>query len=132
MVLNQGVDGHQVPEKRVENIVFSNKGRMNNGIIKIWVNNYSGRNISVPFEIEVEMEGDISTFVSGTSNSKTFEVGEIKVNTGSFDLNFNSTMTLKNSQSISKSIFSSPLFRYSNFPIAVMFIFIFLSFLNCF
>lgn len=55
----QGVDGHQQPEKRVENVVYTEKSRMQKGMYKVIVNNYSRNGLKIPFFLEVEFEGEI-------------------------------------------------------------------------
>ena len=56
----QGRDGHQLPEKRVENITYSDLSKMPNGNYEIKVNNYSGRGLHTKFQLEVEIEGEIT------------------------------------------------------------------------
>jgi hypothetical protein len=56
----QGIDGKFPPEKRVENLTYSDLFKMPIGYYDIKVNNYSGRGLHTKFNIEVEIEGDIT------------------------------------------------------------------------
>lgn len=59
----QGADGHFPPEKRVENIIYTQEGRMPNGRYLVFVHNYSNRDQNFGFTIEIEIEGEVTTFV---------------------------------------------------------------------
>lgn len=102
----QGRDGHQLPEKRVENIIYTDKNRMQKGAYMVVINNYSGRGLHTPFELEVEIEGEVNVFrlKKGISSN---QINAIKIN---FDgINFNiesaSEMEISDSKSISKEIY---------------------------
>jgi len=102
----QGVDGAQTPEKRVENIIFTDKSKIKNGNIKIWVENYSQRGLRVPFDIEIEIEGDITTLTYDRNHSgNKAEVGNIVVKNGMFELHPDAYMTLKESTNLSKEVY---------------------------
>lgn len=102
----QGVDGHQPPEKRIENVVFSDKSKMKEGKIKVWVVNYSGRGFNSPFDIEIETgNGDITLLKYNTKTTKNeVTVGEIEFHEGEFTLFFDKKMTLIDSKTMSKNI----------------------------
>jgi hypothetical protein len=71
----QGGDGHQPPDKRVENLTYSDLSKMPKGTYDIYVNNYSGRGLHTAFNIEVEIDGDITLLefnkTSNTVNKKS-------------------------------------------------------------
>ena len=50
----QGVDGHQVPEKRVENINYTNLNAMPHGIYLVYVKNYNTNRTNNGFTLEIE------------------------------------------------------------------------------
>lgn len=58
----QGADGHFPPEQRVENIIYIDEQKINNGKYLIYVHNYSMRDNNFGFTIEVEIDGDVTTF----------------------------------------------------------------------
>lgn len=59
----QGADGMFVPEKRVENIIYTEEQRMPKGKYLVYVNNFSERDRNFGFTIEIEIDGEITTFV---------------------------------------------------------------------
>ena len=71
----QGRDGHFPPEKRVENLTYSDLSKMPKGYYDIRVNNYSSRGLHTKFNVEVEIEGDITllefTQISSSINTKS-------------------------------------------------------------
>lgn len=69
----QGGDGHFPPEKRVENITYSDLSKMPNGNYEIQVNNYSERGLHTKFQLEVEIEGDVTLIEleKTTQNNRT-------------------------------------------------------------
>lgn len=59
----QGIDGSQEPKNRVENVIYSDKKKMGDGIYKVIVNNFSKRDENYGFNLEIETEdGDITSF----------------------------------------------------------------------
>jgi len=58
----QGADGHFPPEKRVENIIYISEERMIAGKYLVYVNNYSKNDNNFGFVIEIEIDGEITTF----------------------------------------------------------------------
>jgi hypothetical protein len=58
----QGVDGSFPPEKRVENIVFSDLSKMLKGKYLVNVKNYNNRSLRVGANIEIEYAGEILSF----------------------------------------------------------------------
>jgi hypothetical protein len=59
----QGADGHFPPEKRVENIIYASEERMTKGKYLVYVHNYRKNDNNFGFTIEIEIEGEITTFI---------------------------------------------------------------------
>ncbi len=102
----QGRDGHQQPERRVENIIYTDKSCMPKGVYKVLINNYSQRGLHTSFELEVEIEGESSVF----KLKKGISANQINALNISFDgINFSidtsSEMEIIDSKSISKEIY---------------------------
>lgn len=58
----QGADGHFAPEKRVENIIYTSTAKMPKGRYLVYINNYNKRDTNFGFKVEVEIEGEITSF----------------------------------------------------------------------
>ena len=58
----QGSDGHFSPEKRVENVIFTSEQQMPNGKYQVIVNNYAERDRNFGFVVEIEIDGEMTTF----------------------------------------------------------------------
>jgi hypothetical protein len=82
-----GVDGAQPPEKRVENVIYTDQSRMLRGDYIVIVKNYSKRGFRHPFFIEVEFNGE--TYSYEHSDPKSNEIVALVIN---YDgINFNIT-----------------------------------------
>lgn len=102
----QGVDGNQPAEKRVENIIYTDKNSMPKGNYQIFVNNYSGRGLHTLFNLEIEIEGDIT--VLRLKNKKSFNkvlVAGVYFDGNSFQVKPSEDMEVIDSKSISKEIY---------------------------
>ncbi len=100
----QGCDGHQSPEKRVENITYTDISRMIN--TKIEVNNYNGRGFKTLFNIEVEINGEITLLkLKATQTGNTISVGELVVSGNKIELKPSNHMEIIDSISNSKEIY---------------------------
>ena len=64
----QGCDGKFPPEKRVENLTYADISQMPLGEYKLYVHNYTRLGINIPFNLEVEIDGIISSFTSHKSS----------------------------------------------------------------
>lgn len=102
----QGIDGHQEPDKRVENIIYSNKSRMPIGKYQVYVNNYSGRGLHTAFTMEIEAEGEITVLelIPDRTKNKTL-AAIINYDGKDFTIEPSVTMKLVDSKSISKEIY---------------------------
>lgn len=102
----QGRDGHQPDDKRVENIIYTDKQLMPKGKYAVYVNNYSGRGLHTPFTLEVEIEGESTTLelIPNRNVNKTLAC-TISFDGKSFELESSVTMKLIDSKSISKEIY---------------------------
>ncbi len=74
----QGMDGYFPPEKRVENITYSDISKMPNGEYRLFVYNYSGNRIQTAFNAEIEIEGELTTLLVKASAKRTVEIGKLK------------------------------------------------------
>ena len=102
----QGIDGNQLPEKRVENIIYTDKIKMKDGLYKVYVNNFSKRGLHTNFVIEIEIEGETSSFqLEKLITKNTIDVCKIKLDRGNFIVIPSEGIQLLNSQSISKEIY---------------------------
>lgn len=72
----QGVDGHQSPEKRVENLTYSDLSKMQRGKYNLAVYNFSNRGVHTKFNLEVEIDGDV-TLLQFDKTSKEDEMRSI-------------------------------------------------------
>jgi len=104
----QGVDGNQTPEKRVENITYSDLNKMKNGSYKVYIVDYSGNRFKADFFIEIEHGGEITSlkFDKSRSNGNTAEVCIIKLKDGEFKIETSEKMEITSSNTVSKSIFN--------------------------
>ncbi len=102
----QGRDGHQQPDKRVENVIYADKHKMPKGDYGIVVNNYSRRGLHTPFLLEVEIEGE-STILKLDRKLSSDTVLAAKVNFDGIDFKLapSSDMAVLESKSISKEIY---------------------------
>jgi len=102
----QGRDGFQSPERRVENIIYTDKSRMPKGAYSIHVNNYSGRGLHTPFTIEIEIDGDVTVLnLKSKLNVNQVAVGVINFNGSDFELSPSAQMEITDSKTISKEIY---------------------------
>ncbi len=102
----QGRDGHQPPEKRVENIIYTDKGLMPKGDYKIFVHNYSRRGMHTSFMMEIELEGDATILeLNGKLTGDTAEVGTISYDGKEFILTPSKYMNIRESKTISKEVY---------------------------
>lgn len=105
----QGRDGGQVPEKRVENIIYTNKGRMPKGNYRVSVNNYSGRGLHTKFKLEIEVENEITVLeLKSTKSNNDVSVANIHFNGDTFEVVPSPDMDIVDSKSISKEIYGLP------------------------
>jgi len=101
----QGVDGAQSEDKRVENIIYSDKNKMPKGNYKLYVNNYSGRGFKVGFKIEIEFDGEITLLeLRKPLTSNNVDVAVINFDGENFTLTPAENMELISSNTISKEI----------------------------
>lgn len=82
----QGVDGHQKPENRVENIIYTDLRKMLNGQYLVWVNNYRVNDNNCGFTVEIETPDGITMLSYDKMISHQFNVmvATITLNNGEF------------------------------------------------
>lgn len=101
-----GVDGRQVPEKRVENIIYTDLSKMPEGEYLISVKNYSNRGFSVNFTLEIEVDGQTTVLeLDGKSSDNTVNVAKINLVKGNFEVTPLSKINVISSNTISKEIY---------------------------
>lgn len=76
----QGSDGDFSPEKRVENVIFTDEQQMPNGKYQVIVNNYDERDRNFGFVVEIEINGEMTTF-----NHNAFIPNKASVNVCNID-----------------------------------------------
>jgi hypothetical protein len=102
----QGRDGHQPAEKRVENIIYTDKNKMPKGNYRVYVNNYSNRGLHTPFTLEVEVDGDITVLeLNSKQSSNKIEVVDILFDGSGFVVTPSNYMNVLESKSISKEVY---------------------------
>ncbi len=102
----QGRDGHQSPEKRVENIIYTDKSRMKNGLYQIVVNNYSQRGLHTTFDLEIEIEGEVTVLrLNGKKLTNQVSVAKIAFDGNCFELTPSADIDIVDSKIISKEIY---------------------------
>ena len=102
----QGKDGHQSAEKRVENIIYTDKQLMPKGSYQVFVNNYSQRGLHTPFTLEIEIEGDVTVLkLKNKKSTNRVLSATIKYDGKSFELNHSDDMDIIDSKTISKEIY---------------------------
>lgn len=102
----QGGDGHYPPEKRVENITYSDISKMPDGQYKVYVNNYSERGLHTTFTIEVEIEGEITLIeLNKTQRENTTNVLFFTKDKGNISLKIEPNFTVLKSESVDKEIY---------------------------
>jgi len=103
----QGCDGKFPPEKRVENLTYSDLSAMPNGEYRLFVHNYSGSTVRTDFTAEVEILGEITSLFVKASRKGTVELGKLLCRNGQVefipDLN---DCQISESLSVSKKIWN--------------------------
>lgn len=102
----QGVDGHQPPDKRVENVIYTDISRMPKGNYEVRVNNYSGKGLRTPFTLEIEADGDVTVLKLKGKHTKNLASAAMIIFDGkSFTVRNSDVMDVIDSKSISKEIY---------------------------
>jgi hypothetical protein len=90
----------------VENIIYTDKSRMPNGVYQIVVNNYSNRGLHTLFNIEIEIEGEVNLLrLKRKTGSNSISVGVIQLKENKFLFTPSEEMDILESISISKEIY---------------------------
>jgi len=77
--MNVNISGSDFSREAVENIVWTDKRKMQEGIYKVSVNNYTYREpIDIGFDVEIEYEGDIHSFHYDRKVNNTVVVAEFE------------------------------------------------------
>lgn len=100
----QGADGHFPPDKRVENITYTDKNKMPVGTYEISVNNHPSHKLNKTFYMEIEIDGEITQTKLKTLGLTKPRVGTITWDKNNFQLTLDSCMEVLESKTISKTI----------------------------
>ena len=103
----QGADGHYPPDKRVENIIYTDINKMPQGKYILSINNYSGRGFKANFTLEIEIDGEITTLglEKLMPQTNTIIIAEITLKNGNFEVVPSKGISIINSNSISKTVY---------------------------
>lgn len=100
----QGADGHFPPEKRVENIIYSDKSRMPKGKYVVFVHNYNENDRNFGFTVEIEIKGEVTTFNYNTFIRNKGIVEICYLNVGN-EIEIQPILPVGQSNSISKEVY---------------------------
>lgn len=70
----------------VENITWTDKNKMRDGVYKLWINQYSARN-SKGFKVEIEVDGEIHEYTYDRPVFGNVQVAEVTLKDGEFSIN---------------------------------------------
>ena len=101
----QGCDGHQVPEKRVENVIYTDESRMPKGKYLVFVHNYVKNDENFGFTIEIEINGEITTFVHNSMIRSRDKVNVCYINYTANGFEVIPLLPVGESNTISKEIY---------------------------
>jgi hypothetical protein len=102
----QGRDGNQPAEKRVENIIYTDKASMPKGAYQVYVNNYSERGLHTAFMLEIEIDNEITVLKLKPKKSiNKINACKIEFDGNNFELTPCEGMEVTDSKSISKEIY---------------------------
>lgn len=103
----QGRDGHQSPDKRVENIIYTDKSKMPKGTYQVIINNYSRRGLHTSFTLEIEIEGEITVMKLNKPSSVNNQIlaATINFDGNQFTITQGVGMEITDSKSISKEVY---------------------------
>jgi hypothetical protein len=100
-----GVDGRQPPEKRVENIIYTDLNKMKEGTYKVSVHNYSRNGFRSPFTMEIEFDNTVTVLTYQNASHSKIEVATITLKDGKFSLNVSKQMTVISSDTIQQTVY---------------------------
>lgn len=102
----QGCDGHFPPEKRVENVTYTDKSKMPKGNYSISVNNYPGNALTIPFYMEIEIEDQITKLKLKDKGLRKPIAATFDWDGNKFNLKVGPNMEILDSETISKDIWN--------------------------
>ncbi len=101
----QGIDGHQQPDNRVENIIYTDKSKMPIGKYVVYVNNYSRNDSNHGFTVEIEIDGDVTTFNCNKAFRERANIAVCTIIWDGKDFTIDPDLEISNSNSISQEIY---------------------------
>lgn len=100
----QGVDGHQPPEKRVENVIYTDLNKMPKGDYTVLINDYSRSKFPAKFTVEVEFDSNTTTFELSSKPGNNANVCVINLNNNQFTIKKGEHVVMTDSNVISKEL----------------------------
>ena len=102
----QGIDGKQPPEKRVENVTFTDINKMPEGSYEILINNDTGRGLHTKFKVEIEYNNEITLLeLKNTLSSNKVLVAKVVLKNHEFTTLVQDSMNILSSNTISRNIY---------------------------
>lgn len=100
----QGADGHFPPEKRVENVIYTNGNKMPKGKYLVYVHNYNERDKEFGFTLEIEINGEVTTFNYNKFLKEKDKVDVCYIDYNGTEFNIIPIIPVSQSNSISKEL----------------------------
>lgn len=100
----QGADGNFTPDKRVENITYTNKHVMPKGAYEISVNNHPGHTLTTTFYMEIEIEGEVTQLKLKQMGLKKPIAAKLLWDGKEFQLQVQDCMEILESKTVTKEI----------------------------
>lgn len=102
----QGVDGHQSPENRVENIIYTDLNKMEDGKYTVSVNDYGSNKFPADCFIEVETDSEVVKMrLPARQRANTYDVCVIKLANGEFTITPSSKVVIDESEATERTIY---------------------------
>lgn len=101
----QGVDGNFPPEKRVENVIYTDQSKMPSGSYRVFVNNFSKRDANFGFTVEIEVKGETTTFNYNKILNGGDNVDVCKIEYKNNEFSVQPILPVSESNSISKEVY---------------------------
>jgi hypothetical protein len=101
----QGADGHYPSDQRVENIIYIDEQKMGKGKYLVYVHNYSLRDNNFGFAIEIEIDGEITTFNHNSMIHNNAKVDVCWINKTEKGFDIVPILPVSDSNSISKEVY---------------------------
>lgn len=102
----QGADGNFPPEKRVENVIYTDKAKMAQGVYDVFIHNYAKRDNNYGFTLEVETDnGDVTTFVYDQMINRNEVVNVCRINLKNGEFTITPIIPISESNVLSQELY---------------------------